>query len=85
VAGLFLARADLPERFARWVVARVQAEPGWRVLVGHCDNAREGERVVAALRAILPGCRDVELVEAGAAISAHAGPGAIVVGLMPAA
>lgn len=82
---------DLAESFARWVIrdlARSEAARGapprrWRVLVGHCDNVAEGERLRAALAAQLPDCVAADLVAAGAAISAHAGPGAVVLSLMP--
>ncbi|MEO8671246.1 MAG: DegV family protein [Tahibacter sp.] len=82
-ARIMRLREDLPERFARWVVSQVEATLRWRVLVGHCDNRDEGERLCTALHALLPAGSQVELVDAGAAISAHAGPGAVVVALMP--
>ena len=82
-ARVLRARADLPERFARWLAARVDARQPWRVLVGHADAADEGERLCVALQRLLPQGPPPRLVEAGAAISAHSGPGALVVSLMP--
>ena len=82
-ARVLRARADLPERFARWLAARVDARQPWRVLVGHADAADEGERLCVALQRLLPQGPPPRLVEAGAAISAHSGPGVLVVSLMP--
>ena len=76
-------RADLPLCFARWVLRRLTpAQRRGRVLVGHCDNLAEAERVVAVLRAELD-LAAIEIVPMGAAISAHAGPGTVLVSLLP--
>lgn len=76
-------RADLPQRFARWVLARLTpAQRRGRVLIGHCDNLAEAGRVAAVLCAEL-GIDAIEIVPMGAAISAHAGPGTVLVSLLP--
>ncbi|MEN6540065.1 MAG: DegV family protein, partial [Mizugakiibacter sp.] len=74
----FGARA--PERFAAWLAKRERgAAP--RVLVGHCDNRAEAERLAASLRQRLALAETPAIVEVGAAIGAHAGPGTLVVGV----
>ncbi len=84
VAGGLFARARAPEAFARYVARRAGAAPaGWRLVVGHADAARDGERLMAALRGRLH-VVDAHLVEVGPAVGAHAGPGTLVVGLQPA-
>lgn len=76
-------RADLPERFARWVLRRLTpAQRGGRILIGHCDNLAEAGRVAAALRDALRPV-SIEIVPMGAAISAHAGPGTVLVSVLP--
>ena len=80
VAGGLLGAARAPEKFARWVVRRLPRHARWRLMVGHCDAAEDAAALLAALRARLDIERDW-LVEAGPAIGAHAGPGALVVGL----
>lgn len=83
LTSVLRVRAGLPQRFARWIVRRLGAVPaGCKVLVGHCDNPDEAEQLAAALRVALAPCT-VDIVPVGAAISAHAGPGAIVVGVLP--
>ena len=83
VAGGLFARRGAPEAFARYVARRLPQASGWRLLVGHADAAADGERVLAALRQLLP-VTEAHLVEVGPAIGAHAGRGALVVGLQPA-
>jgi uncharacterized protein len=82
VAGALIGRSDVPRRFADYVAARLPAGR-WRLIVGHCGCAADGEALLAALRQRLD-CAESWLVEAGPAIGAHAGPGALVVGAQPA-
>ena len=82
VSGLFGSTA-LPERFARHIARRVDRRLRWRVIVGHCDAAADGEVLLRAMRGLLD-CQDAWLVETGPAIGAHAGPSTLVVSLQPA-
>ncbi len=82
VRGALFGRGNVPRRLAAYVARRVDRRLRWRLLVGHCDCATDGEVLLAALQQQLD-CRDAWLVEAGPAIGAHAGPGALVVSLMP--
>ena len=81
VGGLFGA-ASQPERFGRYVARRVARGQRLRVIVGHCDAAADGARLLATLRAELD-VAEAWLVETGSAIGANAGPGALVVSVQP--
>lgn len=83
VAGILLTRAQAPEAFARRVARQLPAGQRWRLIVGHCDDRAGAERLLAALRTRLQISED-RLVETGAAIGAHAGPGALIVAVQPA-
>ena len=83
VKGVLFDRPQLVERFVARVVRTLDRDQQWRALVMHCDNRDEGERVRAALIAQLPGVDCSEVFDAGSAIAAHAGSGAIVLSLMP--
>ena len=74
---------DFPARFIARVVRDIDRDIGWRAAVMHCNSPQEGARVRAALIQQLPGVECVDLLEAGSAIAAHAGAGAIAVSLMP--
>lgn len=83
VASILRDGASLQARFAGWILRRLP--PGardWRILVGHCDNPAEAACLRLQLQQRLPAA-SIEIVPLGAAISVHAGPGAIVVGLLP--
>lgn len=80
-AALFGTRR-LPERFARYVAKRLPPGRRWRLIVGHGDARAEGEALLSALRARLDVAQGW-LVETGAAVGAHAGPGALVVAVQP--
>lgn len=84
LAGALRDRAGLEARFVARAVSRLDRSCRWRAQVLHCDNRAEAERVRAALRAVLPGLADEDVIEAGSGIGAHAGPGAVVLALMPA-
>ncbi|MEO8011937.1 MAG: DegV family protein [Dokdonella sp.] len=82
--GVTLDRADLAERFVARALVGIDRSQAWRAQVLHCNNRMHGERVLAALLAQWPQIDCSELLDAGSAIAAHAGPGAIALALMPA-
>lgn len=78
-------RRRVPERFAALVARRarrVAAGRGWRLIVGHCGVPEDGAALLAALRDRLDPVESW-LVETGAAVGAHAGPGTLVASLQP--
>lgn len=83
VAGALFGRHRVPERFADYVARRLP-KARWRLIVGHCDSAADGQALLDALRARLD-CAEGWLVETGPAVGAHAGPGALVVSVQPVA
>ena len=82
VAGGLFGKRRVPERFAAYVARRVDRSKRWRVIVGHCDARADGEVLLQQLRNLLD-CQDAWLVETGPAIGAHAGPGALVISMLP--
>lgn len=82
VRSALFGHRNVPRRFAQHVLGKIDCSRRWRLMVGHCDCATDGEILLAALQQRLD-CRDAWLVEAGPAIGAHAGPGALVVSLQP--
>jgi uncharacterized protein len=75
-------RRSLAARFTQWVLARLPNDAPLKLIVGHCDARVEAEKIMQALSAqqrhhILA----QYLVDAGTGIGAHAGPGALVLGV----
>ncbi|MBN8481053.1 MAG: DegV family EDD domain-containing protein, partial [Xanthomonadales bacterium] len=84
VRGVMFDGADIATRFASRVGATLDPARRWRAQVMHCDNPAEGQRVRAALQACVAGIDCGEVLDAGSAIAAHAGAGAVAVSVMPA-
>ena len=77
IAGALWGKRDVPGRFARYLARRLPPGQRWRIMIGHCDAAADGQTLLDALRGLLD-CETGWLVEAGPAIGAHAGPQALV-------
>jgi hypothetical protein len=71
----------LPERFARTIARRLDPARRYRLIVGHCDCARDAERMQVALCARVRGIDRIWIVETGSVIGTHAGPGSLVIGV----
>jgi hypothetical protein len=69
-------------RFLMLVRKQLKAGLRYRALVGHCGALEQGTWLAQALRE-LPHIVSLDLVEAGTAIGAHAGPGTLVVSIIP--
>jgi hypothetical protein len=83
VTGITLRGKRLAERFVRRVLRKTDRDRRWRAQVMHCDNPEQGRRVRDALIEQMPDVECAPLLDAGSAIGAHAGPGAIALSLMP--
>ncbi|HNR92335.1 MAG TPA: DegV family protein, partial [Dokdonella sp.] len=83
VRGVMVGHAGLAERFAARVLATLDPSQRWRAQVMHCDNRDEAERVRAALLARRPDIECTDVLDAGSAIAAHAGIGAVALSVMP--
>lgn len=81
LAGLLGGNARLPERFGAWIARRCRGDSRWRINIGHCDDPQGAALLAAELRHRLIGLDACWIGEAGTGIGAHAGPGALIVGV----
>jgi DAK2 domain fusion protein YloV len=81
--GVLLGRTRLVPRFAQYLEKRARDDDRWRVVVGHWDNLADAEALAVELRRRIPGIESLHIMDAGVAVGAHAGLGALVVGLQP--
>jgi uncharacterized protein len=81
--GVLWGQSRIPERFARWALREAGARGPVRVIVGHCNALAEAEKLVSYLRQLGAQITRIDLVDAGTAIGAHAGPGSLVLGVQP--
>jgi len=79
--GVLFGRGDLARRLARRILGTIDRTLAWRIGVAHCDNEAGGAQLLEMLANGLPALDHGFLVECGTALGAHAGPGALVVGL----
>lgn len=79
IAGALWARRRRPERFAEWVLRRLDRGRSYRALIAHADDAQAALQVRARLARSGFGFEMLEIVPLGSAIAAHAGPGALLV------
>ncbi len=80
--GVLWGRRALPERFAAWALGRVANGAALKVLVGHCDAKLAASQLLAAVKSSTRHTIAAShLADAGTGIGAHAGPGALVLGV----
>ena len=79
--GVIVGRFRLRDRFAKWVVRRLDRQASYRVLGAHGDCEADGRALVAELARLRPDLKDMELMQMGTALGVHGGPGMLVVGV----
>ncbi|HEX2667313.1 MAG TPA: DegV family protein [Gammaproteobacteria bacterium] len=79
--GVLLGRAGRVAKFARYLARHAPAGGPLRLLIGHCAAPDAAQVLLEELRRVLPEVESAHITEAGPALGAHAGPGALVVGL----
>ncbi|MDT8438455.1 MAG: DegV family protein [Wenzhouxiangellaceae bacterium] len=81
--GVIAGRHKAVERFARWLLKRMAVGVAYRILISHTDSADDARRLQNLLLAGHPEVDACWIEEASPAVGAHAGPGALIVGLQP--
>jgi uncharacterized protein len=81
--GVIAGRVNAVERFGRYLLKRMDANKTYRLIISHTnalDDARKLRRQILAGHPEVDACW---IVEASPAVGAHAGPGALIVGMHP--
>jgi hypothetical protein len=75
VIKLFFGRHQIAKRLAYWVKKQVPPSEHYKIMVSHCDNAIEAERLEEAVKTVF-GNSEIELLRTrtGATLGAHGGP-----------
>ena len=82
--GVLRRSGDRLARFARYLLRRFPKDQPVRIAVAHANRPESGQRLHDLLAAEIPGLVSSYVTELGAVVSAHAGPGALVVAAVPA-
>lgn len=81
--GVIPGKAKALDRFARWLLRRMDAGVPYRVMISHTDSPDDARRLQQILLTGHPEVDACWIEEASPAVGAHAGPGALIVGLQP--
>ena len=82
--GVLRRSGDRLARFARYLLRRFPKDQPLRMAVAHANRPESGQRLHDLLAAQIPELVSSYVTELGAVITAHAGPGALVVAAIPA-
>ena len=82
--GVLRRSGDRLARFARYLLRRFPKDQPLRIAVAHANRPESGQRLHDLLAGQIPELVSSYVTELGAVITAHAGPGALVVAAIPA-
>ena len=83
LGGALLGRSHPRQKFARFVVRRLDPARRYRMIVAHGDAPAHAQELVESLQQLHPGIAELHVVPSGAALGVHGGPGFLAVGLHP--
>jgi hypothetical protein len=79
--GVIAGRARTVEKFARYLLKRMDADVTYRVIISHTDADADARALRKRLLAGHPRVDACWVVEASPAVGAHAGPGTLIAGM----
>ena len=80
-AGILPGRKNPLQRFARYVARHAPAASELRLGIAHAQRPRDAEHLRSLLIEAIPNAVETSITELGSVVGAHAGPGALVVGM----
>lgn len=81
--GTLFGRGNLPDKFVRFIVRRMDAGRPYRVGIGHANAEARGRELLERLTHAHPKIESSFLMSVGSALTVHGGPGTLVVGVQP--
>jgi DegV family protein with EDD domain len=79
--GFIFGRRNATDKFARFILGRIDLSKTYRLGVGHARNHEQARHLLAKLLEGMPSVHSHFVTEVGTALGAHGGPGTLVVGL----
>lgn len=79
--GFIFGRRHATDKFARFILGRIDPSKTYRLGVGHARNPEQAKHLLAKLLEGMPSVHSHYVTEVGTALGAHGGPGTLVVGL----
>lgn len=81
--GVLLGKHNLVTKFAKYLEKPFKQADRWRIIIGHWDCPENAKQLQAAIEKQVDGVESLHVMDGGTAVGAHAGLGAMVVGMQP--
>src|SRR5688572_1444975 len=82
-AGMLFGRRNRRDKFARFITRRMQGDHSYRVGIAHANAESEAHDLRDQLRRAHPQIESAFVMPVGSTLTAHGGPGTLVVGVQP--
>ena len=79
--GTLFGRANLLEKFVRWIGRRMDPQREYRIGIGHANSPDAAQTLLSLLQRSHPRVTSSFVMSVGSALSVHGGPGTLVVGI----
>jgi DegV family protein with EDD domain len=82
-AGMLFGHRNRRDKLARFITRRMQGGRPYRVGIGHANAETEAHQLLDRLRRAHPRIESAFVMPVGSTLTAHGGPGTLVVGVQP--
>lgn len=82
-AGMLFGRRKRRDKLVRFITRRMQRGQGYRIGIGHANAETEAHDLLHRLRSAHPEIESAFVMPVGSTLTAHGGPGTLVVGVQP--
>ncbi|GFE78628.1 dihydroxyacetone kinase [Steroidobacter agaridevorans] len=82
-AGMLFGRRNRRDKLVRFITRRMKSSQPYRVGIGHANAATEAHDLLDRLRRAHPRIESAFVMPVGSTLTAHGGPGTLVVGIQP--
>ena len=82
-AGILLGTENLPQKLCKFVLAKMDKETNYTVIVGHSNTLNDGKKLFDLLQRENDKIKNIYLIDMGCALGVHAGPGSLVTAIQP--
>lgn len=81
--GILFGRRNRRDKLARFITRRMQRDQSYRIGIGHANAESEAHELLDQLRRVHPRIETPFVMPVGSTLTAHGGPGTLVVGVQP--
>ena len=79
--GVLYGKSKMANKFGFYISKKMENNKKYRLMIAHANAKAKGEKLLDLILSSQHSITDHFIVELGCALGAHAGPGALVVGL----